>query len=289
MQSKLKAELDKYNRPQRTPISSRWPFLYGPAVFVRKVIKSIKNHYTVRKLNKMPRLSCVLARHSSLLYRKLGDTDMSLQVGKVQNLMVAISKLDGLVIPPGEIFSLWHNLGSITKKKGYTEGMLLSNGKVNKGLGGGLCQLSNFLFWILLHTNVEVIERHHHSVDFFPDSGRTLPFGSGATIFHNYYDLQIKNIGVQPLQISLWLTEDCLKGQILSDRPDPKKFHVYEKDHCFLEHQGKFFRYNELHRETLVEGKVVHDEKIITNFAPVIYPISKEYVEEKNYRYVNIV
>ncbi|MFJ8513275.1 VanW family protein [Lysinibacillus xylanilyticus] len=51
--------------------------------------------------------------------------------------------------------------------------------KVKTGVGGGICQLANLLYWMALHTPLIVTERHHHSFDPFPDSGRTLPFGSG--------------------------------------------------------------------------------------------------------------
>ena len=50
-------------------------------------------------------------------------------------------------------------------------------GEVKTSIGGGICQLANLLYWMALHTPLEVIERHHHSFDPFPDSGRTLPFG----------------------------------------------------------------------------------------------------------------
>jgi len=288
MHNQILSHLKLHETPKRKPISSLFPILYKPIVFLRRKVKSIKNILTIKKLEKKSKLPSVLARHSSPLFRKLGDSDMNLQVGKIKNLEIAIKKLDGLVIPDGAIFSFWQNVGSIKSKKGYVDGMLLSNGKVNKGLGGGLCQLSNFLFWIFLHTDVEIVERHHHSVDFFPDSLRTLPFGSGATIFHNYYDLQLKNISGKPLQISLWLTDSQLKGQILSILPSEKKFNIIEKNHCFVKNNDKYYRYNELFRETYTRGEKIKEEKIITNFAPVIYLVTKEYLEGNGYKCVNI-
>ena len=92
----------------------------------------------------------MLARHQSLLRRRLGDSSPRLQEQKIVNLQQAVKKLDGIVIKPGEIFSLWHIVGKPSYRAGYVDGMLLSNGKVVEGLGGGMCQLSNFLFWIFL-------------------------------------------------------------------------------------------------------------------------------------------
>lgn len=268
--------ISEYERPRRRAISSRFPVLVAPAVFVKRLIRSIQNHLLLTRLHCAPFLPCVIARHSSLLYRKLGSSDMSLQENKVKNLSIAISKLDGLVIHPGEVFSFWHCVGSVTREKGYVDGMLLSNGRVVKGLGGGLCQLSNFLMWIFLHADIEIIERHHHSVDAFPDSGRTLPFGSGATVFSNYVDLKIKNTSARPLQLKLWITDTCLKGQLLSDQPSVRKYHIVERNHCFIQHahrDGSHFRFNEIYRETYEKGEKLSEEKIFTNFAPVVYVV----------------
>ncbi len=280
----IREKISAYESPQKSALSFRYPILQKPIVFFRRTLRSLKNYLTLGfGLQKRTFYENVVARHSSILLRKLGESDMRFQENKVTNLKIAIEKINGKVIPPGGTFSLWHELGRTTTKRGYVSGMLLSNGKVSEGVGGGLCQLSNFLFWIFLHTDTKILERHHHSVDAFPDSGRTLPFGSGATIFRNYLDLRIQNISDQPFQIKLWLTETCLKGQILSDRPQEKKFHVLEKNHCFVKKGEKFFRFNELFRETRIRGWLEKEEKIVTNFAPVIYFLDQEKLRREGY------
>ena len=166
--------------------------------------------------------------------------------------------------------------------------MVISNGEVSEAVGGGLCQLSNFLFWILLHCDVEIVERYHHSVDVFPDSGRTVPFAAGATIFSNYIDLKIKNTSKQPLQIKLWLTESQLKGQILSTKHEKIKSHIFEKNHFFIKNKDQYFRYNEIWREKLLNGNKLGKEKIIENFAPVKYCIDENYIKERNLSLIRI-
>ncbi len=275
--------IDEFERPKRKAISSRFPILVTPAVLTKRIIRSAQNKVLLTRLHKENYKECIVARHSSPLFRKLGDSDMELQKNKVTNLRIAIEKLDGIVIPPGKTFSFWNTIGAVRKNKGYVDGMLLSNGKVAKGIGGGLCQLSNFLMWIFLHTDIEIIERHHHSVDAFPDSGRTLPFGGGATVFSNYLDLRVKNISSSPLQLKLWLTDTALKGQILSDQPASHKFHLSEKNHCFIKRQGRYFRFNEIYREIYKNGEKVAEEKIFTNFAPLAYEVSEKKLEELGY------
>ena len=68
--------------------------------------------------------------HQSVLLRKLGDVDMRLQVNKVTNLRLAADKINGVVIKPGQTFSLWKLVGRPTAKKGYLEGMVLKDGAV---------------------------------------------------------------------------------------------------------------------------------------------------------------
>lgn len=276
--------------PQRRALSLRYPFLKKPIIFVRHFFRNLQNLFNLNIVYQRNNnyFSHVVARHQSLLRRKLGGSNPRLQEQKIQNLKQAIKKLDGVVIKPGKVFSFWQVVGKPKYKKGYVDGMLISNGKVIEGLGGGMCQLSNFLYWILLHAPTEIIERHHHSKDVFPDSGRTLPFGSGATIFYNYLDLKVKNVSKFSLQIKIWLTDEHLKGKILSNGQIIEKFHIVEKNHLFIKKGVNYFRYNEIYREFFVEGKLQKIEEVTTNFAPVLYEISENYLQENNFTVWNL-
>lgn len=220
-------------------------------------------------------LAMKIFRHQSVLLRKLGDADMRLQQNKIQNLGLAAERIDGVVIQPGETFSLWRLVGKPTEKKGYLEGMLLSNGEVRAGIGGGLCQMANLLYWMFLHTPLVVTERHHHSVDVFPDSGRVLPFGSGATIYYNYVDLQVHNPTDQPFQINVWLTDEHLKGEIRSTQDIPERYHVFERDHQFLVDPTtqQHYRANKIYREIAATktGSILREELLMENFSKMKY------------------
>ena len=126
-------------------------------------------------------LTCVAASHATPLLRKLRDVDMEYQYNKITNLRLAVDRLDGLLLRPGETLSYWRRIGRPTYRKGYLDGLVLYCGQIRYAVGGGLCQLSNLLFWMTLHTPLTVVERYRHSHDVFPDSNRTQPFGSGAT------------------------------------------------------------------------------------------------------------
>ena len=275
-----------YENPRRVAISKKYPILKKPAIFLRHQIRAGQNFLDIKV--KYQRSSIffnhIIARHQSVLRRRLGNSSPKLQEQKIINLKQALKQLNGVVIKPGHIFSLWRIIGKPKSSRGYVKGMLISNGQVVEGLGGGLCQLSNFLYWIFLHAPIRTIERYHHSLDVFPDSGRVLPFGGGATVLYNFIDLKIKNISDQPLQLKLWLTDNHLKGQILSPQIIPLKFHILEKNHYIIKRGQKHFRYNEIYRETIVAGRVVKTERITANFAPIVYKVTDEYLKRNNFQ-----
>ncbi len=275
-----------YENPKRIALSRKYPFLKKPIIFLRYITRDIQNFFDFRIKfeRKNYFFGCIIARHQSILRRRLGDSNPKLQEQKIINLKQAIKRLNGVVIQPNHVFSLWSIIGRPKCENGYVDGMLLSNGKVIEGIGGGLCQLSNFLYWIFLHAPIESVERYRHSMDVFPDFGRTLPFGGGATILYNFIDLKVKNISAYPLQLKIWLTDNHLKGQILSPRPISQKFHIFEKNHFFVKRGKKYFRYNEIYRETKIDGKVEKIEKITTNFSPVLYEVTDEYLQKNNFK-----
>jgi len=212
-------------------------------------------------------------KHKTPLLRQLKDVEMQMQYNKVINLKIAAKKINGIVIQPGETFSYWKTIGKTTKRKGYVEGMILYYGKVRSGIGGGLCQLSNLIYWMTLHTPLTVTERYRHSYDVFPDAKRSQPFGSGATCAYNYLDLQIKNETNQPYQLVVYLTDQSLVGEWRATQPTLTTYNVYEKDHSFtLEQWGGYVRHNTIYREVYNRfGEQIGDEFITENHAITMY------------------
>lgn len=212
-------------------------------------------------------------QHQTVLLRQLKDVDMQLQYNKIINLKLAVKNIDWLIIRPGETFSFWRTIGKPTRKKGYVNGMVLHYGKFKQGIGGGLCQLANLLYWMALHSPLEITERHRHSYDVFPDSGRTQPFGSGATCSYNYLDLKLYNPGPEPLQLHVYLTERYLAGEVRSMKEPHYRYEVYEKDHRISqEYWGGYIRHNLLFRRTYnLAGELMRDEYVTENHALMMY------------------
>ncbi|WCL49758.1 VanW family protein [Leptospira sp. GIMC2001] len=216
----------------------------------------------------------VIFEHSSPIYRKLKNVPQYLQENKKINLELAILNLDGLVINPNQVFSFWYSVGKPKKSKGYLPGMQLQNGSFIESTGGGLCQMANLIYWMTLHSPLEVKERWRHSFDIFPDSERTLPFGSGATISYNYIDLQIKNTTKNSFCLHIWIDNDQLKGEWRSDIEIPYEYQVYESEHGFYsEPWGGYTRRNKIRRKTTskLTGQLIEDRLITENMAWMMY------------------
>ena len=211
--------------------------------------------------------------HQTILMRKLKDVDMWLQENKVINLKIASKKLDGIVLRPGEVFSYWKLIGKPTKWKGYAPGMILRNGGFEAGTGGGLCQMSNLIFWMTMHTPLTVLERHRHGYDVFPDSNRTQPFGSGATCFYPHGDLMIRNDTSDTYQLVVKVGKKYLEGQWRVSRPPEYRFEVEERNHEMRpEYWGGYTRHNELYQKQFdLDGNLIDEYLVVKNSAIMMY------------------
>ena len=109
-------------------------------------------------------------QYSSYLIKEGKDIDPTLQYNKSFNIGLSASKINKVIIRPGETFSFWNLVGKIDKKRGYRDGRVIVNNKVQAGLGGGLCNLANTLNLLIMHSPLEVTELHTHSDALSPRS-----------------------------------------------------------------------------------------------------------------------
>lgn len=158
----------------------------------------------------------------------------------------------------------------LLRKLKYVEMYLQYN---KEGVGGGLCRLSNLIYWMTLHTVLTVTERHRHSHDIFPDVNRTQPFGTGATCSYNSLDLQIYNGTNNDFQLIICLTKGNLEGEWRSSKPSINRYEVYEKEHSITPGLfGGYIRNNAIYRRVYNKNiGLLKDEYITENHAYMTY------------------
>jgi len=268
--------VDPKNRQLRPPIPRSWLRLrLGKAYYAgKRYLLWCSPQYHWASQRQSVSLPYIQTSHATPLYRHLRGEEMELQKNKVVNLQLAAARLNGVVLRPGETFSYWRLIGKPSRKKGYREGMVLFLGRIGSDVGGGLCQLSNLIFWMTLHTPLTVVERYRHSHDVFPDSNRTQPFGSGATCAYPHRDLMIRNDTDQSYQLCVRVGETHLEGEWRAEAPQKFQYEILERNARMDQASwGGYIRHNELFRRVFdLDGTLLREEFLFANDAIMIYP-----------------
>jgi vancomycin resistance protein VanW len=213
-----------------------------------------------------------MAERRSPLRRADKVADERLQHGKEANVARAAQLIDGIVINAGQVFSYHHAVGRPSRLRGFKLGLELQEGEAGKGVGGGCCQVSNLLYLLALEAGLTIVERHRHGLDLFPDHGRTVPFGCGATVFYNQTDLRFQNPHDHPIALGLHLEEGFVIGRILSSRPPEHTVEIYEVDHHFEKREDGWWRENRIRRRFRNSaGETVRDEEVAHNRGRCLY------------------
>ncbi|MFC6750656.1 VanW family protein [Deinococcus aquaticus] len=114
------------------------------------------------------------------------------------NVANAAAKINGAVVPAGEVFSFLKALGSIDASNGFVGGLIISGGRTVDGLGGGVCQVSTTAFRALYQAGLPVVERNQHSyrVGYYEPQ-----VGFEAAVYDPGLDLKMKNDTSAPILI----------------------------------------------------------------------------------------
>ncbi|HET7099497.1 MAG TPA: VanW family protein [Patescibacteria group bacterium] len=112
--------------------------------------------------------------------------------GRVHNVSLATSRINGTLVKPGETFSFNDTLGDVSQFTGYKQAYIISGGKTILGDGGGVCQVSTTLFRSLLNAGLPITERaaHAYRVGYYEQNS---PPGIDATVYGPSPDLKFTN------------------------------------------------------------------------------------------------
>lgn len=201
--------------------------------------------------------------------------DMIYQENKVHNLKVAAAKLDGLLIRPGETFSFCQAVRHADRDTPYRDGLVVVDGKLTTAPGGGLCQITNLLFWVFLHSPLSIVERYGHRVKDFPEPPSDAPIGVDATVAEGWKDLKVKNETQQTFQISLTFDEKCIIGGLYVDKQPEFFWNVENGDAVYYRKDGKVYEEVDVIQKKLsLESGVNEETKIMyRNRCEIGYPL----------------
>lgn len=133
------------------------------------------------------------------LFRDLlgeGTSRVGGSANRKSNVKLSAQACNGVVLMPGEVFSYNNTTGSRTADKGYLGAPVYSGGASVEGIGGGICQTSSTIYYAVLHTTLEIVERHAHmyAVEYVPD-------GMDATVWYGSSDFRFKNNTNYPVKV----------------------------------------------------------------------------------------
>ena len=140
---------------------------------------------------------------------------------RVQNIQTAAARFDGVLVAPGETFSMGQAMGDVSLDNGFTEALIIYGGHTIKGVGGGVCQVSTTLFRTVFFAGFPVVERipHAYRVSYYEETsaGRDPNLaGLDATVYFPLVDFKFTNDSPYWILMETDLGSDSLTWKLYS-------------------------------------------------------------------------
>jgi len=179
----------------------------GKELTIEKSIKVIKDGLSVGLDEVKLELAQVNPKITKVVYEDVKDslgsfyTEFSVsQTARNENLRIASEKINGTILFPGDVFSTNDTIGPVNSSSGYQEAPIILNGKIQPGIGGGVCQIATTLYNSVLLAELEIVQRQNHSLPVgYIEKGRD------ATLAGDYIDFKFKNDTDNPLYIESYI------------------------------------------------------------------------------------
>ncbi len=210
---------------------------------------------------------------------KISDSDSN----RLNNVRKAAQSINGVVLNPGELFSYNDTLGPVTAATGYKSANVYSGGKIEKGIGGGVCQVSSALYSALLLADMEIVTRYNHSLIV-----GYVPYGQDATVSSGDIDLRFRNNTNAPMKIVASMDNSGVYIKLLGTNPHPGR--TIKIENVTIETIPVQTTIKE--DPSLPEGKVQVDQKGMTGYVIDTYKniyengtlVEREYVSRSRYK-----
>ncbi len=263
----------------RKRITEIFPFLVPIRTWQRNLFYQLgmyldSNRYATEKGDLLTNEVC---SDKTFMINENSGQDIIYQVNKVDNLKIVSKTMNHILIKPRETFSFCY-LAKHAKKYGkYKDGLVLVNNKIVPQKGGGICHLSNLLYYLFLRTPLTIVERHGHKIKSFPNPDKDSLEGIDATINSGWLDLKVRNDTDKTYQIVIDFDSHYMYGKILSD----EKMNTV---HTIINENFKYIRKNEKIYESISVVKVIEAKeskkilekiKLYDEVVEVNYPLPK--------------
>ena len=270
-------------------ITQTFPFLLPLRVAQRKFFfyagMRLDGH-TYAKTMQDALLPCEVFSADSGLYNAHTGFDMVYQENKAFNLKLAAKTLHGLLIRPGETFSFWQAARHADRHTPYKDGLVVKYGRLCTANGGGLCQMTNLLYWLFLHSPLDIVERHtHRSLD-FPTMRGAAPEGVDATVSEGWLDLKAKNGTDATFQIGIGFDGESITGSLFADRAMPRAYEIEGRDLRYVRKNSVVYQTVSIFRREIDRDtrEALSESLLYTNANAIGYPLpGGSFVEEKGY------
>src|SRR5258706_6829106 len=215
---------------------------------------------------------------------------------RIQNIQAAAARFHGVLVAPGEIFSMDDTMGDVSLENGFAEALIIYGGRTIKGVGGGVCQVSTTLFRTAFNAGFRIVERNAYAyrVSYYEmvASGAvdsTLA-GLDATVYYPLVDFKFKNdspywilmetyvnIGARSLTWKFYSTKDGRSvtwnttgptnvvpapAPLFEENPDLKKNEMKQVDYAA---NGADITVT---RTVMKDGAVYFQDQITTHYQP---------------------
>lgn len=141
------------------------------------------------------------------------DSPFPYNPSRTANLTTAANTVNGTLVPPGGVFSLNAVLGERTPDKGYADGYVIENGRLVKGTGGGVSQISTVVYNLAWFAGAELTAHTAHSfyISRYPE-------GREATVHWPDVDNRFTNATPYAMLVQMWVADGAVHGRIWSTK-----------------------------------------------------------------------
>ena len=160
----------------------------------------------------------MLFRDELASYSTSFETRTQNEKNRMHNIALAAGKYHNYILMPGEEFSFNEVVGPRNEKTGYKSAHVFVNGRVEDGIGGGICQATSTLYNAVLLADLDVVERRSHSFIV-----TYVPLGQDATAYYGGTDLRFINNTGWPIKILSWVEGNKVNCVFLGTNLTPEK------------------------------------------------------------------